>query len=441
MDQNAGDVEQENADKLDQTVQRAPLHSYYALFILTVVLALNFVDRQILTILMEPIKHDLQVSDTAMGLLTGLAFAAFYAIAGFPVARWSDHANRRNVLSLCVAFWSAMTVASGMILSYWQLALARIGVAVGEAGAAPTSQSIIADLFPQHQRGKAMAVLTFGSGIGILLGLLLGGYLNTWFDWRTAFIVVGLPGFLVALIVRFTIKEPQRGAFDRNPPTASGETIWQVFGYLWSLRTFRYTMLGLAFHSFSGYAWTTWAPTFMIRVHDLNTAQVGLRIGVAVGIGVIIGNYLGGMIVDRFGIKDERWYVWVPGVGNFVAIPCAFLFVFLGDPNWAAASFIPLLITLSTWGAPTFAMGQTLAKPHMRAVTATIIGIFSSFVGVGLGPLYIGILNDLFLPTLGDEGIRYSLLATTPGLFLSGIFFFIAGRYAIKDFARARNEQ
>jgi hypothetical protein len=163
-------------------------------------------------------------------------------------------------------------------------------------------------------------------------------------------------------------------------------------------------------------------------------------IGVSLGVGVIIGNYIGGQIVDRLGGKDERWYVWVPGIGNFVAIPFGALFVFLGDPVWAAISFTPLLIVLSTWGAPTFAMGQTLAKPHMRAVTATIIGIFSSFVGVGLGPLYIGILNDLFLPAYGQDGIRYSLMATTPGLLMSGIFFFIAGRYAIADFARARNE-
>ena len=259
----------------------------YALFILMSAYVFNFIDRQILSILQEPIKSELNLSDTQLGLLTGFAFAMFYVVMGLPVARWADHGIRRNIIALSVTVWSFFTAISGLVTSYTQLLLVRIGVGVGEAGCSPPSHSLISDIFPRQERATAIGIYTVGVNIGILLGFLIGGWINEFFGWRAAFFAVGLPGVLLALIIRFTLKEPRRGRVDHRP-TSDTETVpslGEVFRLLWGLRTFRHMALAAGLIAFAGYALLNWLPSFFIRVHGLSTGTVGTWFAMILGVG------------------------------------------------------------------------------------------------------------------------------------------------------------
>ena len=262
----------------------SPAYPRYVLGLLFVAFVFNFIDRQILSILLEPIKKDLGVSDTAMGFLTGIAFALFYTFAGIPIARLADRRTRRTIIALGLAAWSAMTAASGIVRTFAELALARIGVGVGEAACSPPAHSLLADYFPPERRATALAIYSMGIYVGILFGFLIGGYMSQYFGWRQAFLVVGLPGLVLAVLVRFTVREPPRMHFAAVPiPTGT------AIRMLWDMRTFRHMAFGAALHSFAGYGIAAWAPAFLARVHHLGPAESGLWLGLISGVGGGIG--------------------------------------------------------------------------------------------------------------------------------------------------------
>jgi predicted MFS family arabinose efflux permease len=388
----------------------SPRYSNYVLSLLFVVYLFNFIDRQILGILLEPIKEELQVSDTAMGFLTGVAFALFYTFAGIPIARWADVGTRRTIISLGLLVWSAMTALSGLARGFPHLALARMGVGVGEAAATPPAHSLISDYFPPERRATALGIYTMGGYLGILFGLLLGGWINEFFGWRMAFLAVGLPGVLLAVIVRLTLREPPRGHSEGLMNPGGRESTREVLRFLWGLRSFRHLSMAAALYALAAYGFYAWAPTFLIRVHDMGTGEAATWLGLSIGLGGAAGAYLGGRISDGLGASDVRWFMRIPALGAIAAIPFYVLFLFWPDKIIALIFFIPTAVLSAFHSGPTFSMTQGLAKLHMRAMASAILLFIINLIGLGLGPQTVGILNDLLAGMYGKEAIRYSLL-------------------------------
>ncbi|MGE3464546.1 MAG: spinster family MFS transporter, partial [Pseudomonadales bacterium] len=301
-----------------------PSFRTYALSVLVVVYTFNFIDRQILSILLEPIKQDLGLSDTQLGLLTGFAFALFYATLGIPIARWADQHNRRNLIAAALAVWSAMTALSGFAMNFWHLLIARIGVGVGEAGCSPPAHAMISDYYPPEKRASALGIYSLGIPVGILFGFVAGGWMNEFFGWRAAFFVVGIPGLLLALIVRFTVREPARGMAEGRQDTSEMPTVKETFALLWRKRAFRHMAFGGALTAFVGYGVVNWVPAFFIRSHGMGTGEIGTWLGLILGIPGGIGIAWGGFLADRLGARDTRWYLRLVAVALALAVPFSF---------------------------------------------------------------------------------------------------------------------
>ena len=409
----------------------------YVLGVLVVVYTFNFIDRQILSILLEPIKRDLGLSDGQLGLLTGFAFAAFYATLGIPIARLADVSSRRNLIALSLAMWSAMTALSGMAVNFWYLLAARIGVGIGEAGCSPASHSMIADYFPANKRATALGIYSLGIPFGILFGFLAGGWINQFFGWRIAFFVVGLPGLALALLVRFTVDEPARGMAEQRVVTGTQPTILETFRYLVAKRAFRHLALGGALTAFVGYSFVTWMPSFLIRTHGMTTGEVGTWLGLIIGIPGGIGIALGGFLADRFGARDPRWYLWIVTVALVISVPCA-LTVFLAPTPTGALLLFALPVMLGNfYQATTFSQTQGLVGLRMRAMAAGILLFFVNIVGLGAGPLVAGKLSDFLKPMYGTDSLRWALFLITFVNLWSAAHYYIAGRYLAGDLVNA----
>ncbi len=424
------------ADPRESSDEISRGYANYVLGALFVAYSLNFVDRQVLSVLLVPIQTELQVSDTAMGLLTGLAFALFYTFAGIPIARWADRGNRRSIIAIGFVVWSVMTAVSGLARSYAQLALARMGVGVGEATFGPAAQSLISDYFPPERRATALAIFTIGANVGSLVGLIGGGYLYDLFGWRTAFFVVGLPGVLFALVFRLTVREPRRGLAEGIVVAPSSDSTWDVLRYLMVRSSFVYIAAAAALHGFAGYGAGAWTPAFMIRVHGLSPGQAGLALGLVSGVFAGLGAYLGGKLSDGLGRRDVRWNMWVPALGSVLAFPFSYLFLLWPDTLPALAFLVPSAILGGFWVGPTYAMTQGLARPHMRALAVAILLFILNLIGMGLGPLVVGILNDVLEPRLGIEAVRYSLLIVAVPHVLAAVFNLLAARTLRADMAQ-----
>ncbi len=415
-------------------------YRWYALVLLVIVYVFNFIDRSILGILVQPIKEDLGVSDTAMGFLGGIAFAIFYTFMGIPIARLADKGSRVNVLTVSLFLWSGATALCGLAQNFFHLLAARIGVAVGEAGGSPPSHSMISDMFPPERRATALAIYALGIPIGTMLGNLGGGWINEAFDWRTAFVVVGLPGVILAIFLRLTLREPPRGAAE-GVQLEAGEAppVKEVFRYLWARRSFRYLSLGGALHAFVGYGVSYWIPAMFARSHGLGTSEMGQAL-FYLGFASIAGTFLGGYLGDRFGKRDERWYVWLPGIATMASLPFS-AFVYLWgapyDALWMLA--IPYFLGAYYLG-PTFSMTQGMVGLRMRALAASISLFILNIIGLGLGPQFTGITSDILAATtdLGDESLRWALVISLVFNFVSAILYLMAGRTLKADLAAGR---
>jgi MFS family permease len=406
----------------------------YVLSLLMVVYIFNFIDRQILVILQESIKADMGLSDSQLALLSGFSFAIFYVTCGIPIARLADRANRRNIVAASLTIWSLMTAVCGLVGNYWQLLLARIGVGIGEAGASPPSHSIISDYFPFESRGRALSIYSMGIYIGILCGFLAGGWLNEFFGWRVAFLVCGLPGVLLAVVVRLTLREPQRGMSDPEPYQPPDQVpMLSAVRRLWALRSFRYASLGAAFNAFVGYGSLNFMPSFAIRLHQMPVGEVGTYLSLIVGIGGAIGAYAGGQISDRLGRRDPRWYYWVPGVGTLLAAVLTPIVVLTDSQTLMWSVFFVSNISLALFLAPTIAMAHNLVGPNLRALASAMIFFVLNIIGLGLGPLTVGIISDLLMPTTGNESLRWALLVVSQFALLGGAFYFLAARHLTAD--------
>ena len=413
----------------------SPAYRWYALSLLVVVYVFNFIDRSILGILVEPIKQDLGASDTMMGFLGGIAFATFYTFLGIPMARLADRGSRRNVLAVCLAIWSGATALCGLAASFFQLLLARIGVAVGEAGGSPPSHSMISDMFPADKRATALAIYALGIPIGTMLGNLGGGWINEAFDWRTAFMVVGLPGVVLALIVRLTLREPPRGLADgitvdtSEPPPP----VREVFRHLWSRRSFRFLSIGAALHAFVGYGVGYWIPAMFNRSHGIGSGDMGLAL-FYLGFASIAGTFLGGYLGDKLGARDARWYVWLPGLATIVSVPFSTM-VYLHDAPYVALWVLAIPYILGAYYlGPTFALTQGMVGLRMRALASSILLFVLNIIGLGLGPQFTGIASDVLAATtdLGADSLRWALVISLVFNVLSALFYLLAAK-TLKD--------
>jgi MFS family permease len=408
-------------------------YRYYALALLTTAYVLNFLDRQILAILQEPIKRELHLSDSQLGLLTGFSFALFYVLLGLPIARWADRGIRRNIISLAVGVWSAMTTLCGLAQNYTQLLLARVGVGVGEAGGSPPAYSMISDMFAQKDRATAYGVYGMGVNLGILAGLLTGGWVNEYFGWRVAFLVAGIPGVLLALILRATVREPLRrspqvSSADRPPPVA------EVLKLLWARRTFRHMVWGTSLLSFAAYGMFNWLPPFLVRSHGLTSGAIGTWLALILGVGGAFATLAGGYLSDRFGRHDVRWYSWVTAIAFAISIPSMIGAFTLSDSTLVLLCLIVPGSVAQICVPPLMAVTHNLVDNRMRALSSAIVLFILNALGLGLGPLSVGMLSDALATSAGSDSLRQALLVLVPLATVWGAgHFLFAARYIRSD--------
>ncbi|MDA1371037.1 MAG: MFS transporter [Proteobacteria bacterium] len=416
-----------------------PYYRYLVLGILTTVYVSNFVDRQVINVLAQYIIEDLEISDGQFGMLSGLAFAAIYTTLGIPIARWADISNRRNIIAISVAVWSVMTALCGAAQSFGQLFLARFGVGVGEAGGSPPSHSIVSDIFPAEQRATALSIYSLGVYGGILVGTVGGAYLVQYFDWRTAFVVVGLPGVLLAVVVRFVIKEPPRGMAEARQDVAP-PGFFRVMEFLWERKSFRHLSFACALHAFVTYGMGNFMPLFLGRVHGMPILDVGWYYGMIAGIGGLAGTFFGGWVSDRMSRKtgDKTWYVWIPFISTVLAIPLA-LNTFLIMPNGYLAVYSYLLpVFFGGWYlAPCIAATHFLVGVRMRAMASAILLFVLNLIGLGLGPMLTGFVSDFLTPSYGDDALRYAMSITVLVNIWCAVHYFLAAKTIREDFAQA----
>lgn len=404
------------------------------LWTLLVVYIFNFLDRQIVSILAEPIKNDLGLSDTQLGLLTGLAFALFYVSLGIPIARYADRpkSNRVGLISLSLVLWSGMTAASGFAQNFTQLLLARVGVGVGEAGCTPAAHSLISDAVPLSRRASAIAFYGLGIPIGGLLGHVIGGFLGDTLGWRRAFLAVGLPGMVLAAFVWFALRDPRRGAIAtalraQAAPVAR-ISMREAFGELLGSRAFIYLAIAGGFVAFLGYGKGVWASIYFIRSHGLSLTQVGLWLGLVAGLSGLFGTWLGGWIADRYGRTNKRHMLTAPAIGMTVAAPMLFMAYSAADWRVALALLAIPSVLNSLYYGPTYALAQQLVAPQARAMATAVMLFAQNLIGLGLGPLFFGMLSDFFKPMAGAASVQWVLFGAAWLGLIPALFFWLASR-------------
>jgi predicted MFS family arabinose efflux permease len=411
----------------------------FVLAMLFLVAVANFVDRQVISVLLEPIKKEFGASDAEMGLLTGAYFAIFYVAASLPLARLADLGNRRSLIAGCLALWSGMTALCGVSQSYWQLAMCRMGVAVGEAGSPPATHSMLADMYPVERRAGAVGLFLVGQAAGLGMGVYLGGLLGEIFGWRGVLILLGLPGIAFALIFRLTVPEPPRAIVSGQAADVEGGIIAGCARCL-RIVSIRYLILIVMLLAMSGYAFLAWGPTFLIRVHGLSGKEAGMYLGAAIFIGSSLGNGFAGFLANVLVRRDPRWFFWATAFILGAAVPLALGFtlwpgamgaaVFYALSRIFAAGFAPLLYTVAT----------ALAHPRERALMVALITTVQNLGGIALGPSLLGVANDMLAPTFGQEAVRYSLIIAVIPLALSSLLA-LAGVGALRrDFQRIKTD-
>jgi MFS family permease len=418
----------------------------YALWILLIIYTLNFLDRQVVNILAEPIKQELGLADWQLGMMTGLAFAIFYTVLGIPIARMAERKNRPLIIGVSVAAWSVFTVACGFAQNFWQLILARIGVGVGEAGCTPPAHSLITDYVPKEKRASAIAFYSIGTPLGSLLGMAMGGLVADAYGWRVAFMVAGAPGVIFALIAAFTLVEPRKKlAADLAARATPQITFGAALAVLMAKKTFWLVAFAAAIKAFIGYGHAPFTASFFFRNHTAELAQLaaifglksagflGLALGLMGGTAGVIGAWLGGVIADRYGAKDIRAYVVVPAIASLLAIPFYIAAINLPQAVPAMALLTVPVLLGTLWYGPVYATAQSIVDPAMRATASAVLLFIINLVGLGLGPVGVGLLSDVLAGPLGlgsAEGVRWALMISA-GLGVVSFWLFWRARKTI----------
>lgn len=405
-------------------------NKFVVVVILSAVYSVNYIDRQIVAILLDPIKAEFGVSDTVLGLMAGPAFALFYATVSVPLAMYADRTNRKRLIAWSLGFFSLMTLACGLVTQFWQLIVGRILTGVGEAGTGPASQSLISDLFKPHERASAQAGYAVGVNVGLMIAFFCGGWIAQEYGWRVAFIAAGLPGLFLVLVLMALVKEPVRLIPDKQP---DNPTLVDTVKVLWRRKSFLWLIIGGGLSAFASYGVTMFVPSFLMRSHGLSPADVGVILALFVGLGGGTATFLSGVLADRLSRKDLRWNMYVPALAALVSLPFWPIVIFVDNSLLAISALaVPLALGVVFIG-PLIATVQTLAPVRMRARAAAIQLLIGNLIGLGLGPLTIGYISDELRPYFGEDSLKFALVAGVVASVLSVIAYIAATRSLRRD--------
>jgi MFS family permease len=422
----------------------APTNRYrnYVLAVLVVVYMMNFIDRQILSVLAVPIKKELGLSDTQLGLLHGLAFAILYTTLGIPIAALADRSSRRRIMSWALGIWSAFTVVCGFITGFWSMFFSRVGVGVGEAGGVAPAYSFIADYFPKHQRARAMSIYSLGIPLGMALGILIGTVIAVKIGWRAAFIIVGSLGLVVAPVLRLSVRDPKRGGWDTtavSPPAPAltlrsfVESFREVAAIVARKPTFWLLSFGAAASSVCGYGLAAWLPSFFIRSYKLSLTEMGVFYASITLIGGCCGILGGGILADRIGKRTKSSYPLIPAVSFLIGLPCFFFAVSSSSLAVAFPLFlIPTALNL-VWLGPIVTAVQHLVPAHMRTRASAMFLLINNLIGIAVGTYYFGAMSDRLRPHFGAESLRYAIYSGLGFYVIASMLFMLASRKIKKD--------
>lgn len=390
---------------------------------------LSYVDRQIFTLFQDDIKAELGLNDSQLGLLTGLSFALFYTIAAFPIARYADRGDRRMTVAVCVIVWSLATALCGMAQNFWQMVLARIGLAAGEAGAGPASNSLLTDIFPPERRTLVISSGLAASSIGLAGGLALAGWLSTFYGWRTVFLILGLPGVLLGLLVWIASAEPRRGQGERVAAPKQS-SIREVLTTMAGNTSLRWVALLLTMVPITGFSLIIWGASFFQRVHGMSKAETGFWLGGAMAVGLVIGNLLAGWVGDKYGKANPGFNGWFAGLGLLVAFPFALIFALTGNPYIALACFVVVKFMMTLHLGPIISLCFAQVPLSMRAMMSATISMFIGLAGTGIGGTLAGYVSQMYAPAYGDKSLQPALATLACCLVVGGIAAIMAGRTA-----------
>lgn len=418
----------------------------YVVWLLFVIYVFNYCDRQILSIVLEPIKQEFDLHDWQLGALSGLAFAAFYSTLGIPIARMADTRNRVNIITASIVVWSAFTVACGFARNFWHLLFARIGVGIGEAGCSPSAYSIISDYVEPKKRATALSIYSMGVYGGSALGFLVGGLVAHEYGWRAAFYTVGLPGLVVALILKLTVREPPRGFSDPGTTViAEPPPFKRVMGDLWAKKSFRHLSLAAGLHAFVSYGLSSFYSPFFMRSHGMNLGEVGAWLAIVVALGGLTGTYLGGAWCDRYFARtqDPRWYVWIPAITLIIVVPFGMVVYSLNNTTVAMVLLTLYIALAAAYLGPSIASTHRLVGLRERALASAFLLLILNFIGLGLGPMFTGALSDVFREYFVSQGVtekvaladglRWSIRVTLLINLWSALHYFLAAKTLRED--------
>ncbi len=421
----------------------------YSLGFLTLISSFNYLDRSLLGLALPQIKVEMQLSDTVMGLVSGLAFVLFYSIMGVPIAWAADRWSRRNIIAVGFAFWSLMTLLTGWVSNVWQLTLTRFLMGAGEACGIAPSNSMTADLFRAERRPLAFSIFATAASISSILFFPIAGWIGQHYGWRQMFIIAGIPGLVLAALFLLTVREPRRGASENRPSPSSPEPsqaadrmpFWKSVRVLLGSRAYIALLVGATFMGLNVFASAVWTPTFLTRVHSLSLGEIAATIGPIRGICGLAGVLLGGMLIDWLGRRASHWRMTIPAVTCMLVGPAETLFA-LSDVRsvWLVAFAISAFLLLIHQG-PVFAAVMQVAHVRMRAVATSLLLFCAAMFGQAVGPLMVGVMNDALTASLGDQSIRYSMLLISTTAVLGGLAFLLAGHFMAVDAKRAQYSQ
>jgi MFS family permease len=430
----------QNGEPVEVAKPVSLVKSYYVLILLTLVWSAAYIDRNIINVVLEPIKKEFGVSDTLMGFMVGFGFVLIYAILAMPVARLADRKGRLPIICIGVTFWSIMTSFGAAAQTVYQLLFTRIGVGVGESAASAPGNSLISDYFPKDKRPMAMAILSMSPFIGVYGGFMIGGIAATYWGWRSAFLVAGIPGIIVAILLRFTVKEPLRGALDGKNADTRVYSLRETLRYFVSNKTYLLAVIGFSLTSFVDFGITAWFASFLMRVHHLTILQASTVGGTIKSLAGVTGVLLGGFVVSYLGKKSDTYKILTPGITSLLAGPFLAVFYFAPMPL-AWFGLVAGVICTGFRMGPVLGLVQSVVKVRMRAFAAAVIFMIGNLFGYGLGPLFIGMSNDYLKPTYGPLAIRYSLISMPIMTMVGALFFLWAARYVKRDIQKCAIEE
>lgn len=412
-------------------------YRHYVLFVLTLTYVVNYLDRQILGILLPYIQKEFHIDDFEAGLLSGTVFAAIYATLAVPLATLADRWNRRNLIAASLTTFSLMTVLSGYAQNIWHLVITRFCTGIGEAGTGPAINSVIADLYPPGQRAGALAFYSAGLNIGLLFGFFGGGWILQHYGWRSAFIASGAPGLFLVLLLLLTVREPPRGFADNVATQETAPRLFDVVRHLLRLPAFGWIALGCSMHAFGGYAGLYFIPKFLIVSHGMTPVEVGFALALLTGVFGAVGTFLSGVVSDRLGRRNVNWYMYVPIIGTLMSIPFGPVFYLSQTTAMALLGAIVPVTMGAIYLGPSYAMAQGMVPLRMRAQTVGILLFVLNFIALGLGPATVGFISSKLQPALGADSLRWALMTTaiTTGL-LACFCYWRASRTLKADLAK-----